>query len=242
MATRISCLAVLLTFCLSAGGLFAQDPPAQGGQTINAGGAQPDELSGLTEAVRRLEMQINALSNKYVTREEFNMLQTNVTDLTDGVDSLQGVVQDQGEQIRQIDEKYENSIAVLQDQASQINRILDAISRTDSQNQPILNIASAMQSQEFRRDFSQAINDGLRETQMGKLEVTNNMSTSQYLRINGELRLIPAFTKMDVQVPVGTLTTELAGEAPKNWVVAPPNYTQGIIIAPRQTSFLMTSF
>jgi hypothetical protein len=34
-----------------------------------------------------------------------------------------------------------------------------------------------------------------------------------------------------VDVPVGTLTTELVGyEAAKNWTVGPPNYHQGITI------------
>ena len=233
MATRNACLGLLLT-CWMTAGLPAQEQPD--GQTINAAAAPAQDLSALTAAVQRLEMQVNQLSGKYVTREEFEKLQDNVTSLADGV-------RDQAQMIRDIDTKYENSIAALEEQGAQINQILNEISRPDSQNRPILNIASAMESQDFRQDFSKALDAGLPQTRRdGILTVTNNMGFPQYLRINGQYRRFEPYTTVDVPVETGTVTTELAGEDPKNWVIAPPTYRQGIIIAPRQNSILMTSF
>jgi hypothetical protein len=117
---------------------------------------------------------------------------------------------------------------------------VNSISRPDSQQRRILDLNSSMASQEFQRDLSGAVHNSLQRE--GRLLVSNQMSTTQYLRVNGQMYTIPPGTSNHpIPIPVGTLTTELLGEAPKNWTIAPPSYEQGIIIAPRQPSVVVAS-
>jgi hypothetical protein len=67
----------------------------------------------------------------------------------------------------------------------------------------------------------------------GELRIRNDMSTGQSLVINGLSTVyVPPHTVQVVTVPSGTATTELAGEAPKSWMIGAPNYSQEVIIAP----------
>lgn len=163
--------------------------------------------------------------DNYVPRSEFEALQRQFNELRDSFN-------DQAAQINEFRQQMSEQVNTLNDQAQQLRQIVNAISRTDSQQRPILDINSSMQSQEFQRDLSGAVHSTLQRE--GVLEVTNQMTTPQYLRVNGQLITIPALNNVTIRVPVGTLTTELIGEAPKNWTISPPNYKQGIIIAPRQ--------
>lgn len=257
MTTRYAGWGAFLAICLASGALFAQAPdsasapsspsaprpaPEPEAQTLNANAADDDSLSAMAEAMRRLESKVNGLSDKYVTREEFQKLQEIVNRQTQALDTLQSLLAEQGATIRQIDSKYESSIAALNEQSEQINSILNAISRNDSQNKPILNIASAMASQDFQRDLADAVDNSLREQRpTGRLTITNNMPYAQGIRVNGAYHYINPGATRAFSVPVGTVTTELDGEAPKNWVIAPPNYNQGIIIAPRNVPIVLTT-
>jgi hypothetical protein len=161
----------------------------------------------------------------YVTRADFEALQKQFKDLQSSFD-------DQAAQLNQFRLQSDNQISALDDQAQQIRSIVNSISRSDGQQRPILDVRSSMASEEFKTDLSNAVRDAL--PRQGLLRVTNQMETAQYLRVNGQLHTIPPQATNDFPVAAGTLTTELLGEAPKNWTIAAPNFEQGIIIAPRQ--------
>jgi hypothetical protein len=91
----------------------------------------------------------------------------------------------------------------------------------------------------FGPEVLQAIGplDGVAEKvqREGHLIIHNQMSSYQLVVVNGTYPIWVAPNPnqpWDQPVPVGTATTQIAGEAPISWFIGPQNYTQHIIIAP----------
>jgi hypothetical protein len=71
----------------------------------------------------------------------------------------------------------------------------------------------------------------------GTLHVRNNMATGYWLKINGTSKFFAAGTSQSMDVPAGTLITELEGyESPRNWTIGAPSFSQTIEINPRRTT------
>jgi hypothetical protein len=67
----------------------------------------------------------------------------------------------------------------------------------------------------------------------GRLRIRNKMSTGQAILVNGRNWVqVAAQSTEIVEVPRGTVTTELPGEGAKNWFIGLPDYTEDITIAP----------
>lgn len=192
----------------------------------------------LNEAI---QAEMTAAMSRFATKAEMAEYapRTEIDELKKQLATLQESFDDQAAQLNQFRQQMGEQVTTLNDQATQIQQVVNAISRTDSQQRPILDLNSSMQSQEFQQDLSGAVHNSLQR--QGELEINNQMTTVQYLRVNGQMYSIPPLTNSKVTVPVGTLTTELLGESPKNWSIAPPSYRQGIIIAPRQSSVVVAS-
>jgi len=124
-------------------------------------------------------------------------------------------------------------IDAVKDQSDGQKRILDAIAGLDPNKKPLLRLNAIMQnSQEGKQEIAAAVNNSM--PRQGTLRIDNRMATDQYLLVNGKSESIPAGKTVFLDVPVGTVVTELAGyEGPKSWMVGPPSYGQEIIIAPR---------
>ena len=68
---------------------------------------------------------------------------------------------------------------------------------------------------------------------VGTLVIRNDMPFAQDVAVNGAaLYHVEPRTEAHVQVPVGSITTQIHGEAAMTWNVGAPNYSQVIIIAP----------
>jgi hypothetical protein len=76
-------------------------------------------------------------------------------------------------------------------------------------------------------------NAAVQPPKSGTLLIHNDMASSQDVVINGGalVRVEPRTVKQ-VPVPVGSITTQIRGEAALTWSIGAPNYTQEIIIAP----------
>jgi hypothetical protein len=146
-------------------------------------------------------------------------------------------LQDRVDQLEQEVVELRASLLNLQNQLSEkdaeLQEIVQALSRRDSNRQPILALRNIMKnSDEFRQEMQQAVNDSIQRE--GELRIDNQTSGVQFLSINGTTQRVDALRVTTFKVPVGTLTTELVGqESSKNWTVGPPAYRQEIIIRPR---------
>lgn len=98
----------------------------------------------------------------------------------------------------------------------------------------VVDLRSAMAVPQFREELSDAVHDVIRRS--GTLRIENRAGIDHRLLVNGREYRVPALRSIDIEVPAGTLTTELVGYEPaKNWTVAAPDYFQGITITPQAT-------
>lgn len=88
-------------------------------------------------------------------------------------------------------------------------------------------------SQSARQEFDRALKSST--PRKGKFTVHNRMNTDQRIVINGYQKYIVAGARDEFEVNTGTVTTQLPGQQPMNWVVGLPNYTHSIEIKPTYT-------
>ncbi len=171
------------------------------------------DLASLTDAVAKQGEQVKKLQSDFST-------------------ALQAI-RDQSAQTEALFKKSDSLIQAVRDQSAQHQEILNAISGTDRSGNTVLKLLPIMkQSPQFRQEVSDAVHETMR--QQGTVRVRNEMGTSNTLLVNGQQYSIAPYSTVEISVPVGTLTTELPGyEAPKNWTIGPPNYTQSIDIRPK---------
>lgn len=219
MTARIALGVLLSGFFLSlvVGPAKAQDPAKQ--------------LDQLTAAVNRLSAQV-------VTRTDLEnavkdlVTQRDLTAVKADVAAMNRVLAEQDAEIRKLKLDFNRVTDSLHKQIGDQEAILRAISRQDSQGRYVPNMSANMdKSPELRQEMSDVVQRSLLHE--GTLRVQNNTSTDQYLRVNSVDWRIPAFSVINIAVPVGTVTTELVGyESPKNWTVAAPSYLQVVDIIP----------
>jgi len=176
-------------------------------------------VAGINSAIGELKSEVKKLgSQKYVTQEELDKLKARVSE----TESMIGAVKKQVEELKQI----------LYDQRTMLGDLAKAAPDRSGRESYVVNIKGQMPNSTFRRELGDAVNEVMRK--QGTLRIQNDMTTAQYLRVNGVEYRIPPSASIAVEVPVGTVTTELAGyEPPKNWSVTPPNYFQQVNIKPQ---------
>jgi hypothetical protein len=126
-------------------------------------------------------------------------------------------------------------VSDLNDRLSDLEAAVGDIARKVSRGgRPghVLKISESMEDPSFRNELSGAVLTAI--PQHGRLRVRNAMGTTQYLMINRSPYSILPGQVLDVDVPAGTVTTELVGyESPRNWTIGPPNYQTQIAIGPQ---------
>lgn len=117
-----------------------------------------------------------------------------------------------------------------------LEQIAQNVSNRDGQSSYVPSIRAAMDSSEqFRKGMKEVVRMSM--DQQGTLVIRNKSASGKYLRVRATGKdttvYVPASTEVRVPVAVGTVSTELVGhEAPKNWMLGPPNNTQEIDILP----------
>lgn len=156
-------------------------------------------------------------------REQLKTLAGNVTDLTTQV----------GENATQIGQ-LRSELQTLKDQINEEllkqQQILAAISETDSEGRHVPRLSAAMESQQFRQEMKKVIHDSLDRS--GTFIIRNKTNQYQTISVNRVQYGIGPGESLTLQVPVGTVSTQLPGKELKNWTVAAPSYQQTIEIVP----------
>jgi len=216
------------------------------------------ELSDLTTVVKQLSVQIKGLDEAFkasVDPEEFKKVKKNLAKVEADLDANLDLDKSMDERLGKVPIHIEAAVAKLrqdvnaQDDVLRENdkellalmlgnkKILAEIAENDPNGKPVVAIRALMnKSDKFHNEFSIAVRESLpSKPQYGTLRVENNMTTGQWLRVNGVSQWVGPLSAVDIFVPIGTATTELVGyEAAKTWWVGPPNYVQRIVINPRQ--------
>jgi outer membrane murein-binding lipoprotein Lpp len=120
--------------------------------------------------------------------------------------------------------------------------ILAQISCRDTEGRRILAVRDQVRTRpQFRADLAYAVNEVRSVSQptpdsRAVLQIENEMSTGQWMKVNGVLYWVLPHSKQDVEVSAGTVTTELVGyESPRYHTLGAPAYFQRVVIAPRET-------
>ncbi|HIA18773.1 MAG TPA: hypothetical protein EYN70_05030 [Planctomycetaceae bacterium] len=223
MNTRIVRLCCLLLGCL-----LLADPTFF---SNSAAAQEKTKQPTLAGSVAELTKAVSKLSEQMVTTDDLNNLVTK-GELQSKVKALSAAIQDQSIQIQAMRTEFVELLAAVDAQVEEQGKILAAISRRDKDGNYTLPLESIMDnSPSFSKEMKDVVNKSIRTH--GTLLIENKMNLAQSLRVNGQDYRIPAKSKLNVPVPVGTVTTELVGyEAPKHLTVSPPTYLQRVVISP----------
>jgi hypothetical protein len=185
----------------------------------------------LADSVAELTKAVSKLSEQMVTTDDLNNLVTKAK-LQSEVKALIVTLQDQSIQIQEMRIEFFELLAAVDAEVEAQGKNLAAISRLNRDGIYTPAIKSIMDnSPSFSKEMKDVVNKSIRTH--GTLLIENKMNLAQSLRVNGQDYRIPAKSKLNVPVPVGTVTTELVGyEAPKHLTVSPPTYFQRVVISP----------
>jgi hypothetical protein len=184
-------------------------------------------MNQLIAAINKLSEQMTAMNERLgeaVTKE----------DLQREIESLTSLVSEQDAELKKLKADFEQMAELGYQLHQEQQQVLESISRQDSQGNHVLSLQSIMDnSKDFQQEMSTAVHGSMKAT--GTMRINNKTLTGKYVRVNGTQYFLPAGSVQDVNVPVGSVMTELVGwESPRTWTVGPPNYLQSIDINPGQ--------
>jgi uncharacterized coiled-coil protein SlyX len=236
MSARILIVALLIGL-ITASSAFAQQPTARAKTPEERITALEQELEGLK---RRLTAAENGLSTQGTS------IATLKSDLESKLDKLTGVVETQtgnigklstvvGGQQTQIDSLKTEANTLTTRVNGQLElhaKILTDVARDDGGRYvPQLNAAMARET--FRQEMDAAVHATLKTR--GEFHIVNKMSSPQWISVNRVEHLLQAGEEKTLEVPVGTVTTQLPGQELVNWTLAHVGngvYSEGIEIVP----------
>ena len=249
MTSRLAVWGVVAALMLGNAGAFAAEPPPPGAV-----------IADLTEAVKGLTAQVTTLNstvqgttgtlnamNARLTNAERNVAKLSgvpkqLDKLQNDVSALTAVVSDQEAQLATL----KSDVGALKKLAYDQGVLLDQWFDRGSDGGSRLRIAGNFQHDPaFRQEFKDAVRESLPPPppppQFGIVRIVNTMYSGQWMSVNGSVHYVAPLATRDVTVPVGQVVTQLLNyefpqwwyEAPKPWVIGPPQYMQTITIHAR---------
>lgn len=152
------------------------------------------------------------------------------------LNDLEKIAVDHDARLGELKDQIGNMESLMEEQFGQQQQMLDAISQPDSQGSSILRLDSIMQkSPEFREQMAKIVHDSLPSE--GEFVVNNKTDTAQLITVNQQQYTILPQSTFSLKVPLGTVSTQLPGQAMFLWTIEAPNYRQSIDIAPLQNTW-----
>jgi hypothetical protein len=226
MVSRLAVAAALVLSSVSPSA-FAQ-PPTAHDKTQDARldalekqvGALKGNVDALTENIREQSAQIGILKNDTRT-------------LTDQIVSES---KERSAQIDKLRKELTDLAGSQKDTIDQHQKILDEIARHDGRRH-VPNLTTAMdESQVFRQQMDDAVHRSLKT--MGKFHIVNKTNSHQWIWVNRREEFLRPGEPITIDVPVGTVTTQLPGQGIVNWTLAHTGkgeYSESIEIVPSHT-------
>lgn len=181
-----------------------------------------DDVKALEKRVAALEADL-ATATANLT-QALEGVQANKRDLS----SLQMTIQDQFTRQQQILADLAELKQTTSDQLTRQQQILDAISTQDSSQNYIPNIkASVDRSPEFKQQFRESIQGALPKN--GTFVIENKTNYGRWIWVNLQAHyLAPGETKT-LDVPTGTVSSQLNGEPMMTWTLGSANDFRQVI-------------
>ena len=235
MSVRIIGLSMLLAGPLFLPGIAsaqeAASPPKEE-QPAATGPVTQEQFQGLQQRVEDLGDAIKTLTEQLATGNQPSLVPVVPAPEETGDDKADTAPTTAVEEVReQINQLWDH---VLELETVQ-GQIAQEVAQPDGARLLVPDIRGNMErSTTFRQEVSEAVHDVLRR--QGALRIENQTAVGHTIRVinTGRSVYIPPGGISDaIDVPVGTVSTELVGyEAPRNWTIGPPDYEQRIRITP----------
>lgn len=164
---------------------------------------------------------------------QLKSVQEQLQQLAENVTGLATQVNENTTQIGQLRTEIQTLTDQINEELRKQEEILAAISQTDSAGRHVPRLSAAMESDQFRHEMKRAVHDSLEQT--GTFIIRNKTSQYQTITVNRVQYGVGPGESLTLQVPVGTVSTQLPGKELKTWAVAAPSYQQTIEIVPTST-------
>jgi len=208
-------------------------------QEADANGTTADSDDGSETAIpdrERNGTRRSASSAPQIEEVDLVELQAAVPQLQQTVAAHTSLIQNQtaiaGDLAKQISENREqiaSNVGNLESILEQQQRILNSISRQDSQGQFLPRLDANMANPEFAEEFRAAIKKAQPTT--GALVIRNTLPYDQAIIVNGEQYTVVSQAYLTIRLPVGNVETRIPGGQNVNWFIGAPEFTQRIRLA-----------
>jgi len=156
-----------------------------------------------------------------------------VAEHTGQIGALSTAIQAQTELVQALTANQNTFTTSVNKELEAVRQNLVDISRTDSTKGHVPRLDAAMESPSFRQDMDRAVHASLKTT--GTFQIVNKTVSHQWIFVNRTERFLRPNETLVLEVPVGTVTTQLPGQDLVNWTVTAPDYSQSVDIVPLPT-------
>lgn len=222
-ALIVSMFAVLVVACSISG---CQQPTMPG--ETRAASTQTDangqRTRGSTETVQDLNRRLDEVAQK-------------VNDFEAVVKSLDSKLEKLAERGRVTDEELVANLKTRYDQLAadleRTSKLVTGVAQVDRSGLPVPRVLGNMQaSNSFREEMQEAVRQALLARTRGSLVIENRTASTQSVFVNEIAYHIASGQVLTVDVPLGTVKTQLYPyESPKYFPIVPPYYEQRLVVS-----------
>lgn len=175
--------------------------------------------SEVTAAILQLRKDLKALGDK-VTDYGSNLetVKTDVGTLKSDQATLRA-------ELDQLQSQFSEQLALQQ-------KILNQISAQDGEGYIPRLSANMKTSSAFKQDMTDAVHEALKSRTTGTLILNNRTNDTRQVTINRSTYLLNPRESRTFEVPVGPVTTQLAGSSMRNWTIQAPDYRLSLDVVP----------
>jgi len=227
MSLRLAAVA-LIALAFAAAPLTAQQPatPKTSEERI---AALEKEVEGLKKRIGDADVAKDDLDKR------LSELAARVTKNGENLGMLTTLVGEQNGQISKLNADFNETKRLQTETQVRHEQILGDISRNDG-GRYVPQISAAMAKESFRQEMGAAVHATLKSR--GQFRIVNKTASHQSIAVNLIDYVLQPGEERILDVPVGTVTTQLPGEPLVNWTLAHKGegvYAESIDIVPKTT-------
>lgn len=203
------------------------------GRNVKAMSDETREAAKIWVTQKQLdELQTRVVAGEHASYEQLAKLKADLAAVSEGASTAQ--IAGMKERL----DKVEKDLKANMEVAMEHRAILGEVATKDLTGHWIPAIGDLTNNLQFTVSVDDAVRKAIRNAtppQWGTVRIDNRMLSWQKLEVNGTSHWVGPLSTLDVNVPVGSATTRLAGyEAAKIWSIEGPDYFQRVIIYDRQ--------
>jgi DNA repair exonuclease SbcCD ATPase subunit len=195
--------------------------------------AQQSTASDKTQDARldALEKQLAALTTRVTTTEgNVTDIDRRIAALTSNVETLTDVTKDIDSRLKTLDEKVNSLTTQSNSELTTMKKQLGDIARKEGDSY-VPNISAAMNtSDKFRQEMETVVNRSLKPA--GALLLANKTMAAKWVYVNKTAYFVRPGEQIQLNVNVGTITTQLPGEEMQTWSLTAPTYQLSLDMVP----------